>query len=56
MFLWYAARRYGISDVTDDYLVLLSHGIQVCGYWLQQEVTLAKHTGTKDSITEVPLS
>ena len=30
MCLWYAARRCGIYDITDDYLVLLSHGIQVC--------------------------
>ena len=26
----YAARRYGITEISEDFLVLLSHGVQVC--------------------------
>ena len=26
----YAAQRFGVCDVSDEFLVLLSHGLQVC--------------------------
>ena len=30
MYVYHAAQRYGITEITDDFLVLLSHGVQVC--------------------------